>query len=85
MRNRTYLGLSRKCSKHKNEKRKKKKRKYLKDCLEQNKHFTPFVSTVDGVLGNDAKTTLNKIASVLAVRWDKSPVTPSTHLRMEPG
>jgi hypothetical protein len=30
---------------------KQKKRKYLEACLEQLRHFTPFVCSTDGLLG----------------------------------
>jgi hypothetical protein len=35
---------------------KKKKRKSLGACLERRRHFTPFVCSVDGLLGKEAKT-----------------------------
>jgi hypothetical protein len=30
---------------------KEKKRKYLENCLKQRRHFTPFIVSVDGLLG----------------------------------
>jgi hypothetical protein len=35
---------------------KEKKRKYLRACLENRHHFTPFVLSVEGLLGGEAKT-----------------------------
>jgi hypothetical protein len=37
---------------------KEKKRKYLKPCLEQRRHFTPLVVLTDGLIGKEAKTLL---------------------------
>jgi hypothetical protein len=49
-----------------------KKRKYLKDCLEQHLHFTPFVVSSDGIIGREAKTLMNKLsAMLLAENWEK--------------
>eukprot|EP00957_Ditylum_brightwellii_P114690 8745888-Ditylum_brightwellii.AAC.1 len=33
---------------------KEKKGEYLNACLEQNRHFSPFVVSVDGMLGKEA-------------------------------
>eukprot|EP00957_Ditylum_brightwellii_P055107 4177191-Ditylum_brightwellii.AAC.1 len=33
---------------------KEKKGKYLNACLEQNQHFSPYVVSVDGMLGKEA-------------------------------
>jgi hypothetical protein len=51
---------------------KEKKRKYLKSCLEQRRHFTPFVVSTDGLIGKEAKTLLKKLSSLLAQKWGKS-------------
>jgi hypothetical protein len=45
---------------------KEKKKKYLEACLEQRRHFTPFVESTDGLLGKEAKTLLKKILALLA-------------------
>ena len=50
---------------------KEKKRKYLKSCLEQRRHFTPFVVSTDGLIGKEAKTLLKKLSSLLADKWEK--------------
>jgi hypothetical protein len=34
--------------------KREKKRKYLKDCLEQRHHFTPFVVSTDGLISREA-------------------------------
>jgi hypothetical protein len=46
-----------------------KKKKYLESCLEQRRHFTPFVCSTDGMLGLEAKQLLKRIAGKLAIRW----------------
>jgi hypothetical protein len=45
---------------------KENKRKYLKSCLQQRRHFTPFVVSTDGLIGKVAKTLLKKLSSLLA-------------------
>ena len=45
---------------------KSKKKMYLEACLQQRRHFSPFVASVDELLGVDATTTLKRIASLLA-------------------
>lgn len=48
-----------------------KKKKYLQPCLEQRRHFTPFVTSTDGLIGEEAKTLLKKLASDLAEKSGK--------------
>jgi hypothetical protein len=43
----------------------RERRKYLKPCLEQRRHFTPFVVSTDGLIGKEAKTLLMKKLSSL--------------------
>jgi hypothetical protein len=52
---------------------KEKKRKYLGACLENRRHFTPFVLSVDGlyVLGREAQTFAKRLAAKLAGKWQK--------------
>ena len=50
---------------------KEKKDKYLKSCLERRRHFTPFVVSVDGVLGDEALTTLRRLSRKLAGKWKR--------------
>ena len=44
---------------------------YLEACLQQRRHFYPFVSSVDGLLGMEATSTLKRIASHLATKWQQ--------------
>jgi len=50
---------------------KEKKRKYLGSCLENRRHFTPFVISVDGLLGREAQTFAKRLAVKLAGKWQK--------------
>jgi hypothetical protein len=50
---------------------KEKKKKYLKPCLEQRRHFIPFVVSTDDLIGKEAKTFLKKLSSLLAEKWEK--------------
>jgi hypothetical protein len=43
-----------------------KKRKYLQPCLEQRRHFSPFVASTDGMLGKEATTMLKKLSARIA-------------------
>jgi hypothetical protein len=49
----------------------KKKKKYLDPCLEQRKHFTPFVVSADGLLGRKAAKLLERLALHLADKWER--------------
>ena len=51
------------------ESEKGKKKMYLEACLQQRRHFSSFVASVDGLLGVKATATLKKIASLLATKW----------------
>ena len=46
-----------------------KKKIYPEACLQQRRHFSPFVASVDGLLGVEATATLKRIASRLAAKW----------------
>ena len=48
----------------------KKRGKYEKDCLEARHSFSPFVQSVDGLLGKRAKGVLNCISSHLSKKWN---------------
>ena len=48
------------------------KRMYLEACLQQRRHFSPFVASVDGLLGVEATATLKRLASHLATKWKQS-------------
>ena len=45
---------------------------YLEACLQQRRHFSPFVASVDGMLGVEATTTLKRISIRLATKWNHS-------------
>ena len=45
---------------------------YLEACIQQCRHFSPFVASVDGLLGLEATATLKSIASRLATKWKQS-------------
>jgi hypothetical protein len=49
-----------------------KKKKHLGACLEQRRHFSPFVVSADGLLGKEAKLLLKKLSARLAKKWEKS-------------
>ena len=46
-----------------------KKKMYLEDCLQQRRHLSPFVASVDGLMGVEAMADLKRIASRLATKW----------------
>ena len=46
-----------------------KKKKYLEKCLQQRRHFTPFVISTDGLLGYEAAYLLKRIAYALSLKW----------------
>ena len=48
-----------------------KKKKHLGACLEQRRHFSPFVVSADGLLGKEAKILLRKLSAMLAEKWEK--------------
>jgi hypothetical protein len=48
-----------------------KKRKYLEPCVQQRRHFSPFVVSTDGMLGKEAKVLMRTLAARLAEKWEK--------------
>jgi hypothetical protein len=48
-----------------------KKSKYLRACLEQRRHFTPFVVSTDGQIGPEAEVLLKRLSALLADKWCK--------------
>jgi predicted alpha/beta-fold hydrolase len=51
---------------------KEKKQKHLGECLENRRHFTPFMLSVDGLLGQEAKTFTKRLAvKLVAGKWQK--------------
>ena len=51
---------------------KAKKQQYLESCLEQRRHFAPYVVDTYGLLGEEAKAFNKRIGLMLAEKW-KSP------------
>ena len=49
-----------------------KKKMYLEACLQKRCNFSPFVASVDGLLGVEATATLKRIDSRLATKWKQS-------------
>ena len=50
---------------------KSKKTKYLEPCFQQNRSFTPFVVSSDGLLGREARSLLKQLSLRLADKWQK--------------
>jgi len=50
---------------------KEKKDKYLQNCLEMQKDFTPMVYYVDGIAGQEAWNTEKRLATQLAGKWNR--------------
>jgi hypothetical protein len=48
-----------------------KEKKYVEACLEQRRHFSPFVAATDGLLGKESRTLLKKLSALLAEKWEK--------------
>jgi hypothetical protein len=48
-----------------------KKKKYLTACLEQRRHFTPFVVSTDGLIGHEAAELLKRLSLRLADKWEQ--------------
>ena len=49
-----------------------KKQKYLAAVEERRASFTPFVASVDGVLGHDAQHLIKRLCDQIAMKWEKS-------------
>ena len=45
------------------------KKIYLKACLQQRRHFSIFIASIDGLMGEEATSTLKRIASRLETKW----------------
>ena len=50
---------------------KEKKKKYLDRCLLQRRSFTPFVVSVDGLIGTEASNLLKQLSKRLSEKWRK--------------
>ena len=53
-----------------------KKIMYLDPCLQQHRHLSSFVASVDRFLGMEVMETLKRIASCLATKWQQPYLTP---------
>ena len=42
---------------------------YLEECLQQRRHFWPFVASVGRLLGVEAAVTLKRVSSRLVSKW----------------
>ena len=49
-----------------------KKKKHLAHCQQQRRHFTPFVVSTDGLLGDEANALVKRLATVLSQKWEKA-------------
>jgi hypothetical protein len=49
---------------------KEKKDKYLQNCLEMRKNFTPMVYSVDSIAGREARNVEKRLATHLAGKWN---------------
>ena len=58
-----------------------KKKKYLEPCLEQRRHFTPFVVSCEGLLGREADVFLSRLGKKLATRWARPHCRTTSFLR----
>jgi hypothetical protein len=47
------------------------KDKYLQNCLEMRKDFTPMVYSVDGIAGHEARNAEKRLATHLAGKWNR--------------
>ena len=56
-------------------------RKYAAACKAQRRTFTPFVVSVDGLLGRQAKTFLQRLSGLLAKKWERPYATVCGYVR----
>jgi hypothetical protein len=49
----------------------RKKKKYLKACLDQRMHFTPFACSTSGQLAPEASASLKRLGYLLHLKWDR--------------
>ncbi len=45
--------------------------KYLQNCLEMRKDFTPMGYSVDGIVGHEARNAEKRLATHLAGKWNR--------------
>ena len=58
-----------------------KKKMYLEVCLQKRRHFSPFVSYVNGLMGVEATATLKRIASRLTTKWRQPYLRMCAYIR----
>ena len=49
-----------------------KKKKHLNHCQQQRRHFTLFVVSTDGMIGDEANAMVKRLALVLSQKWEKT-------------
>eukprot|EP00957_Ditylum_brightwellii_P002398 183970-Ditylum_brightwellii.AAC.1 len=60
---------------------KEKKAKYLQACLKQSHHFSPFIVSVDGMLGKEADMVLKQLSQKLAAKWECPILHASNYIK----
>ena len=48
-----------------------KKRNYVGACLEQRRHFTPFLVSCEGLLGREAATFMQRLGKKQSEKWNR--------------
>jgi len=56
-----------------------KKKKFLQSCLAQQRHFSPFVVSADGMVAPEAKMVMKQLALKLALKWE-CPMSQHMHM-----
>ena len=56
----------------KNKHKQEKKKKYLEAVQTRHATFSPFVVSVDGVLGREANVLIKRLAEKIAYKWESS-------------
>jgi hypothetical protein len=58
-----------------------KKKTYLQPCLDQRRHFTPFIVSVEGLIRKEAETVLKVLAARTATKSGKTYSNVMRYLR----
>ena len=58
-----------------------KKNMYLEPCLDQGRHFTPFVVSCEGLLGREADVFLKRLSQKLADKWHRPYAQTSSFVK----
>ena len=64
------------------EQERRKRNLYLRKCLDQRRHFAPYVVSCDGILAKEARSLHKALAHRLAKRWDCSVSRTSQFVNM---